>query len=160
MSARSASRLRLPLCFLELLAFFAVTGPRAAGADWFAAGASDAERVLHGEWWRTITALTLHADGGRQVPGDGQAVWAPRLAEAADQRFIAGIQEQHLRRIAARLELIERARGAYAAVTAKSSFAGEQARSRLSLIERNGSATEDIGKLRKNLSQCTMCHGG
>ena len=45
-----------------LLAFFAITGPRADGELWFAAGASDAERVLHGEWWRTVTALTLHAD--------------------------------------------------------------------------------------------------
>lgn len=47
---------------LLLLAFFAITGPRANGEVWFAAGASDAERVLHGEWWRTVTALTLHAD--------------------------------------------------------------------------------------------------
>jgi len=26
------------------------------------AGLSDAEKVLHGQWWRTITALTLHGD--------------------------------------------------------------------------------------------------
>ncbi len=26
------------------------------------AGASDSARVLHGEWWRVLTALTLHAD--------------------------------------------------------------------------------------------------
>lgn len=50
------------LVALLLLAFFSVTGPRAAGSAWFAAGASDAERVLHGEWWRAVTALTLHAD--------------------------------------------------------------------------------------------------
>jgi membrane associated rhomboid family serine protease len=47
---------------LLLLAFFAVTGPRADGALWFSAGASDAERVLQGELWRSVTALTLHAD--------------------------------------------------------------------------------------------------
>jgi membrane associated rhomboid family serine protease len=47
---------------LLLLAFFGVTGPRAGGSLWFSAGASDAERVLHGEWWRAVTALTLHAD--------------------------------------------------------------------------------------------------
>jgi membrane associated rhomboid family serine protease len=47
---------------LLLLAFFAVTGPRVDGELWFSAGSSDAERVLHGEWWRTVTALTLHAD--------------------------------------------------------------------------------------------------
>jgi membrane associated rhomboid family serine protease len=46
-----------------LLAFFALTGPRAHGSVWFTAGAADAERVLHGEWWRAVTALTLHADG-------------------------------------------------------------------------------------------------
>jgi membrane associated rhomboid family serine protease len=47
---------------LLLLAFFVVTGPVAGRAIWFSAGDSDAVRVLHGEWWRTITALTLHAD--------------------------------------------------------------------------------------------------
>jgi rhomboid protease GluP len=51
------------LVALLLVAFFGVTGPRAAGSLWFVAGASDAERVLHGEWWRAVTALTLHADG-------------------------------------------------------------------------------------------------
>jgi membrane associated rhomboid family serine protease len=48
---------------LLLVGFFALTGPRAGGSAWFAAGASDASRVLQGEWWRTVTALTLHADG-------------------------------------------------------------------------------------------------
>ena len=47
---------------LLLLGFYIVTGPVAERAVWFGAGASDAVRVLHGEWWRTITALTLHAD--------------------------------------------------------------------------------------------------
>ncbi len=32
------------------------------GWDWRVAGGMDAERVLEGEWWRTITAMTLHAD--------------------------------------------------------------------------------------------------
>ncbi|MET0282942.1 MAG: rhomboid family intramembrane serine protease [Polyangiales bacterium] len=54
-----------------LLAFFAVTGPRAGGSEWFTAGASDAERVLHGEWWRAITALSLHADGGHVLSNVG-----------------------------------------------------------------------------------------
>jgi rhomboid protease GluP len=52
---------------VALLAFFVVTGPRAGGSAWFAAGASDAERVLAGEWWRTVTALTLHADGAHVI---------------------------------------------------------------------------------------------
>jgi rhomboid protease GluP len=45
-----------------LLGFFAITGPRAAGRTWFERGSATAGRILHGEVWRTITALTLHAD--------------------------------------------------------------------------------------------------
>ena len=56
---------------LLLLAFFAITGPRADGDLWFAAGASDAERVLQGEWWRTVTALTLHADSAHLISNVG-----------------------------------------------------------------------------------------
>lgn len=32
------------------------------GFDWYAAGRTNAGRIQHGEWWRTVTALTLHAD--------------------------------------------------------------------------------------------------
>lgn len=46
----------------SLLAFFLVTGPRAAEVAWFAQGSADAARLLGGEWWRSVTALTLHAD--------------------------------------------------------------------------------------------------
>jgi rhomboid protease GluP len=48
---------------LLLIAFFAVTGPRANRSAWFARGSADAERIVNGQWWRTVTALTLHADG-------------------------------------------------------------------------------------------------
>lgn len=34
----------------------------AFGVDWTAAGRSAAERVRAGEWWRTLTALSLHGD--------------------------------------------------------------------------------------------------
>ncbi len=44
------------------LAFFLVTGPRGPGLSWFERGSADSERILHGEVWRTVTALTLHAD--------------------------------------------------------------------------------------------------
>jgi len=47
-----------------LLAFFLVTRPRGAEVPWFERGSADAERILHGELWRTVTALTLHADLG------------------------------------------------------------------------------------------------
>lgn len=30
--------------------------------DWFALGTADAGKILAGQWWRLVTALTLHAD--------------------------------------------------------------------------------------------------
>lgn len=54
-----------------LLGFFAVTGPRTDASPWFSAGASDAERVLAGEWWRAVTALTLHGDGAHVLGNIG-----------------------------------------------------------------------------------------
>jgi membrane associated rhomboid family serine protease len=47
-----------------LLVCFAISGPRDPRAEWFAHGSADAERILAGEAWRTVTALTLHADTG------------------------------------------------------------------------------------------------
>ncbi|MGV3518083.1 rhomboid family intramembrane serine protease [Luteitalea sp.] len=32
------------------------------GAVWFRAGSASAEAIVHGEWWRAVTALMLHAD--------------------------------------------------------------------------------------------------
>lgn len=50
-----------------LLAFFFVTGPRNPAVRWFERGSADAERILLGELWRAVTALTLHADLGHVV---------------------------------------------------------------------------------------------
>ncbi len=47
---------------VALLAFFFVTGPRNPAVLWFARGSADAERIVNGDLWRTVTALTLHAD--------------------------------------------------------------------------------------------------
>jgi rhomboid protease GluP len=47
---------------LLMVGFFAITGPRAARSAWFERGSADAARLMAGEWWRSITALTLHAD--------------------------------------------------------------------------------------------------
>jgi membrane associated rhomboid family serine protease len=47
-----------------LLCFFAYTGPRRATTRWFERGSCDAELAIAGEAWRTVTALTLHADLG------------------------------------------------------------------------------------------------
>jgi rhomboid protease GluP len=46
-----------------LLASFAATGPAGSASSALgAAGAADAAAIRAGAWWRTITALTLHAD--------------------------------------------------------------------------------------------------
>ena len=47
---------------LLLIGFFAATGTRASRSVWFERGGAAAERIVAGEWWRTVTALTLHAD--------------------------------------------------------------------------------------------------
>lgn len=45
-----------------LLLFFFVTGPWNSTVPWFERGSADAGRIMHGELWRAVTALTLHAD--------------------------------------------------------------------------------------------------
>ena len=57
-----ARTLVAPLLMSLLVVFFAVTGPASAGSPWFSHGTASSERILHGELWRTVTALTLHAD--------------------------------------------------------------------------------------------------
>ena len=43
--------------------FFQITGPWDAASPWFRQGAIDSTAILrHGEWWRLVTALTLHAN--------------------------------------------------------------------------------------------------
>jgi len=54
--------LTAPLIAAAMVLFFAVTGPVALRSGWFVAGTADSQRILHGEAWRAITALTLHAD--------------------------------------------------------------------------------------------------
>jgi membrane associated rhomboid family serine protease len=53
--------------FLSLLAMHVWTGPDSAASAWFARGSADAGAILHGDWWRTVTALTLHGDAGHAV---------------------------------------------------------------------------------------------
>lgn len=46
-----------------LAIFFLITGPWQNHTFWFLSGAIDSQAILEqGEWWRLITALTLHAD--------------------------------------------------------------------------------------------------
>jgi membrane associated rhomboid family serine protease len=67
---------------LVLLAFFAMTGPPAVGPRWFERGAAAAGRVVGGEPWRAVTALTLHADA-LHVAGNAvaTAVLVPPLVQ-------------------------------------------------------------------------------
>ncbi|HBI15092.1 MAG TPA: rhomboid family intramembrane serine protease [Desulfobulbaceae bacterium] len=47
----------------SLAVFYLVTGPWQDDVPWFARGAIDSSMILEqGQWWRLITALTLHAD--------------------------------------------------------------------------------------------------
>jgi len=50
--------------FLSILAFHVWTGPESPASLWFSRGGADAAAIVRGEWWRTVTALTLHADAG------------------------------------------------------------------------------------------------
>jgi len=52
---------------LVLIAAFLVQGRVAFGVDWLGAGSLDGAAVRSGEWWRVITALTLHGDAGHLV---------------------------------------------------------------------------------------------
>lgn len=50
-----------------IVLFFAVTVVWMPKVSWFERGSADADRILHGELWRTVTALTLHADVGHAM---------------------------------------------------------------------------------------------
>ena len=52
---------------LLLIAAFFVQTHVAYGIDWLDAGGLDGAAVRGGEWWRVVTALTLHADAGHLV---------------------------------------------------------------------------------------------
>lgn len=46
-----------------LFLFYLITGPFSPTTEWFRQGAVDSRAILEGgEWWRLITALTLHVD--------------------------------------------------------------------------------------------------
>ncbi len=52
---------------LVLVVAFLVQARVAFGVDWLQAGALDGGAVRDGEWWRVVTALTLHGDVGHLI---------------------------------------------------------------------------------------------
>jgi rhomboid protease GluP len=73
---------------LLLIGFFAVTGTWASRSIWFERGSADAERIVAGEWWRTVTALTLHADAPHVI---GNAGASAVLVGAVSQQLGPGV---------------------------------------------------------------------
>jgi rhomboid protease GluP len=79
-----------------LAAFYFVSGDARDDSVWFRAGSGDAGRILAGEYWRVVTALTLHVDPGHlagnvaagavfltavcQAVGAGVGLWLVLLA--------------------------------------------------------------------------------
>ena len=51
-------------CALLLLLLFGAERRGLWAVDWLAVGAAQAGTIAQGAWWRTVTALTLHADHG------------------------------------------------------------------------------------------------
>jgi membrane associated rhomboid family serine protease len=72
---------------LLLLWLFSVTGDAAARSPWFEHGAAAAGRIVAGELWRAVTALTLHVDVVHVV---GNALAVAVLVPPLVQRFGAG----------------------------------------------------------------------
>ena len=101
---------------LALLALQIWTGPESDHA-WFVRGSADAASILRGEWWRTVTALTLHADAGHAVGnallggllltllarrvGAGLAAWALLFAGALGTAAAAELMRHHFASVGA-----------------------------------------------------------
>ncbi|MEE9448222.1 MAG: rhomboid family intramembrane serine protease [Arenicellales bacterium] len=54
-----------------LLLFGALQSTYAFGFNWFQSGLAHSEKILNGEWWRAVTALSLHADIGHMAGNIG-----------------------------------------------------------------------------------------
>jgi len=61
-SYRSDGRLAAVVYAAAICVGFILDRARGLGVDWLEHGRTRAEAVLAGEWWRTVTALTLHGD--------------------------------------------------------------------------------------------------
>lgn len=64
-----------PLAFIAVMLFFFVAAETAAwNIDWLVQGAAQAGLIMKGEWWRTVTALFLHADGSHLLGNLGMGI--------------------------------------------------------------------------------------
>lgn len=65
-NAESSSVHRNPptaLIMGALLVFYSITGAASHSNEWFNVGSANSRAMIYGgEWWRAVTALTLHAD--------------------------------------------------------------------------------------------------
>ena len=73
---------------LLLLLTYAYTGPYDADIPLFRRGAAASEKILDGEWWRIVTALTLHGDRGHVL---ANAASLAILGTIAGTRFGPGL---------------------------------------------------------------------
>ena len=73
---------------LLLIGLFAITGSRQGHGEWFQRGSADATRMMAGEWWRAVTALTLHADVPHLL---GNAFAGALLVTAVCQQVGSGV---------------------------------------------------------------------
>ena len=81
--------LALAVCLAVLtLVFFSVTRVEGTGIRWEERGILVTEKLLDGQWWRLVTAATLHADLSHAVSNAGFFLV---LAWAAGERFGPGI---------------------------------------------------------------------
>jgi membrane associated rhomboid family serine protease len=73
---------------MGLFLFFLVTGPWSEATVWFARGSADSRSILEGELWRSVTALTLHADLAHVL---GNAIAAALFVTAVCRGFGPGL---------------------------------------------------------------------
>ncbi len=71
---------------LVLIAYLA--GIQAFGADWLMQGSLDAQRGSAGQWWRAVTALTLHLDQAHLL---GNLLFGVGIGGLAGRAFGPGI---------------------------------------------------------------------
>lgn len=73
---------------ITILAFYPIGRSGFLNHDWWSAGRLEAGKVLDGEWWRTITALTLHGSAEHLI---GNLVFGGALAVLASHTLGTGL---------------------------------------------------------------------